>query len=204
MRAHKFVVGMVLICLVVSSYFFIEATQKYVMPIAVKLCLNDAKDKANRVINESVNKALDESGINYNDLFRVSNDNNITMITTDTAAINTLCADISEYITEEMSELENDEINVPYGATTGVGILANTGPPIIFEIMPVGGAEVDYQTEFNSAGINQTNYKIWLTVKITVSLVNPLYDEEMSMNRNLMLVDTVINGEVPNYYRDYQ
>lgn len=204
MRAHKFVVGMVLICLVVSSYFFIEATQKYVMPIAVKLCLNDAKDKANRVINESVNKALDESGINYNDLFRVSNDNNITMITTDTAAINTLCANISEYITEEMSGLENDEINVPYGATTGVGILANVGPPIIFEIMPAGGAEVDYQTEFNSAGINQTNYKIWLTVKITVSLVNPLYDEEMSMNRNLMLVDTVINGEVPDYYRDYQ
>ncbi len=184
--------------------FFYRGNSKYVMPIAVKLCLNDAKDKANRVINESVNKALDESGINYNDLFRVSNDNNITMITTDTVAINTLCANISEYITEEMSGLENDEINVPYGVTTGVGILANVGPPIIFEIMPAGGAEVDYQTEFNSAGINQTNYKIWLTVKITVSLVNPLYDEEMSMNRNLMLVDTVINGEVPDYYRDYQ
>lgn len=204
MREHKFVVGMVLICMVVSSYLFIEATQKYVMPIAVKLCLNDAKEKANRVINNSVNKALEDSGINYSDLFRVSRENDITMITTDTAAINTLCANISEYITEEMTELENDEINVPYGATTGVGILANYGPPIIFEIMPAGGTEVDYETEFNSAGINQTNYKIWLTVNITISLVNPLYDKDMSMNRKLMLVDTVINGEVPDYYRDYQ
>lgn len=203
-RTRKLVAGMVVIGLVVSSYFFIEATQKYVMPIAVRLCLNDAKETANQVINSSVNKALEGSGINCNDIFRVSNENDITMISTDTAAINTLCANISEYITDEMANLENDTVKVPYGATTGVGILANWGPDIMFEIMPAGGVDVDYETEFNTAGINQTNYKIWLTVNITVSLVNPIYDEDMIMTRKLMLVDTVINGDVPNYYRAVQ
>lgn len=197
---------MIIIGLVISTWLFLEATQKYIMPIAVKLCLNAAKDKANRVINESVDSVLKESGINYSDLFSVvSNNNEITMITTDTAAINTLCADISEYITKNLENMENDEMSIPYGATTGFGILSNVGPPIVFEMTPVGGADVDYETEFNSAGINQTNYKIWLTVNISVSLVNPLYNEEMSMNRKIMLVDTVINGKVPDYYyKDYQ
>lgn len=193
-----------IIGLVVSSYFFIEATQKYVMPVAIKLCLNDAKEATSRVINSSVDKALAKSGINCNDIFKVSNENDIKMISTDTAAINTLCADISEYITEGMANMETDSVRVPYGTTTGIGILANWGPSIIFKIKPAGGVDVDYETEFNSAGINQTNYKIWLTVNITVSLVNPIYNEDMIMTRKLMLVDTVINGEVPDYYRAVQ
>lgn len=199
-RTYKLVAGMVIVGLVVGSYFFIEATQKYVMPIAMRICLIDAKEVANRVINSSVDKVLAETEINCNDIFRVTNENDITMISTDTAIINTLCSDISDYVTESLSTMENSKVEVPYGATTGVGVLANIGPPIVFEIKPVGNAEVDYDTEFNSAGINQTNYKIWLTVNITVSLVNPIYDKEMLMTRKLMLVDTVINGKVPNYY----
>lgn len=194
--------------LIVGSYFFIEATQKYVMPIAMRICLVDAKEEANRVINASVDQVLADSSVNYSDLFRVTSsdtngndsENDVTMISTDTAAINMLCADISDYVTEAMSAMENDKVKVPYGATTGIGIFSNMGPPIVFKIKPIGSAEVDYDTEFNSAGINQTNYKIWLTVNITVSLVNPIYEKEMLMTRKLMLVDTVINGKVPNYY----
>lgn len=51
-----------------------------------------------------------------------------------------------------------------------------------------------------SAGINQTNYKIWLTVNITVSLANPIYSKNVNMTRKIMLVDTVIKGEVPSSY----
>ena len=64
----------------------------------------------------------------------------------------------------------------------------------------MGSAEVDYETEFISAGINQTNYKIWLTVDITVSLANPLYSKRVNMTRKIMLVDTIIKGEVPSNY----
>ena len=111
-----------------------------------------------------------------------------------------ICAKISEYITEKLVNMENNRVSIPYGAATGVSILANSGPDISFEVMPVGGATVDYDTEFTSAGINQTNYKIWLTVNITVSLVNPLYNKKVNMTRKLMLVDTVIKGEVPSNY----
>lgn len=64
----------------------------------------------------------------------------------------------------------------------------------------MGGTDVDYKTEFMSEGINQTNYKIWLTVNITVSLANPIYSKNVNMTRKIMLVDTVIKGEVPSSY----
>lgn len=66
--------------------------------------------------------------------------------------------------------------------------------------MQSGEAEVDYETEFTSAGINQTNYKIWLTVNITISLVNPLYDRKANLSRKIMLADTVIKGDLPSNY----
>ena len=68
--------------------------------------------------------------------------------------------------------------------------------------MPAGDTTVDYETEFTSAGINQTNYKIWLTVNITISLVNPIYDRNISMNRKIMLADTIIKGDLPSNYID--
>ena len=99
-----------------------------------------------------------------------------------------------------MYDLDNNNVSVPYGAASGISFMATKGPKIVFEIMPDGNSEVDYETEFVSAGINQTNYKIWLTVEISVSLINPIYEKNMIMTRKIMLADMVINGEVPDYY----
>ena len=106
----------------------------------------------------------------------------------------------SAYITEKLVNMENNEVKIPYGAASGIAMFANSGPEISFRIKPVGGTDVDYKTEFMSAGINQTNYKIWLTVNITVSLANPIYSKNVNMTRKIMLVDTVIKGEVPSSY----
>lgn len=97
-----------------------------------------------------------------------------------------------------MLEAENIKVEIPLGAASGIGVLANTGPDIAFEIRQAGGTDVDYDTQFSSAGINQTNYKIWLTVNMTVSLVNPLYNRQISMTRKIMLADVIIKGEVPS------
>ena len=124
----------------------------------------------------------------------------MTMIMADTKFVNAICTEISDYINKEMYDLDNNNVSVPYGAASGISFMANKGPKIVFEIMPDGNSEVDYETEFVSAGINQTNYKIWLTVEISVSLINPIYEKNMIMTRKIMLADMVINGEVPDYY----
>lgn len=181
---------------------FIAATEKYIMPSAANICLIEAKESANRIINSAVDEVLMKRSEGGKNILSLKTENGTTMITADTITINLICAEISSSITEKISDMQNNTIKVPYGAASGIGILANTGPDLAFEIKPAGDAEVDYETEFTSAGINQTNYKIWLTVNITISLVNPLYDKNISMNRKIMLADTVIKGELPSNYID--
>ena len=66
--------------------------------------------------------------------------------------------------------------------------------------MPSKEALVNYNTEFNSVGINQSNFKIWIDINTTVRIINPLQKKEIEFNRKVMIVDTVINGVVPENY----
>lgn len=185
-----------------SAVAFIAATEKYIMPAAADICLIQAKETANQIINSAVEEVLKERSEGNKNILSLETKNSTTMIMADTITINLICSEISSSITEKISNMENNIIEVPYGAASGIGIFANSGPNLPFEIMPAGETTVDYETEFTSAGINQTNYKIWLTVNITISLVNPFYNKNISMNRKIMLADTVIKGDLPSNYID--
>lgn len=186
----------------VMAAAFIIATEKYIMPAAADICLIQAKETANNIINSAVDEVLKEKSEGGRNILSLETENGTTMIMADTISINLICAEISSSITEKIANMENNIVKVPYGAASGIGIFANSGPDLEFEIMPAGDTTVDYETEFTSAGINQTNYKIWLTVNITISLVNPIYDRNISMDRKIMLADTIIKGDLPSNYID--
>ena len=199
-RRFKKNVALSVLILSACTAVFLAATEKYIMPAAADICLIQAKETANGIINSSVEDVLRKRAENNKNILSLKTEEDTTMIEADTVAINIICSEISGSITEKISSLENNTVSVPYGAASGIGLLANAGPELEFEIMQSGEAEVDYETEFTSAGINQTNYKIWLTVNITISLVNPLYDRKANLSRKIMLADTVIKGDLPSNY----
>lgn len=200
-KIRKYVVFFTFTVSVMAAAFII-ATEKYIMPAAADICLIQAKETANNIINSAVDEVLKEKSEGGRNILSLETENGTTMIMADTISINLICAEISSSITEKIANMENNIVEVPYGAASGIGIFANSGPDLEFEIMPAGDTTVDYETEFTSAGINQTNYKIWLTVNITISLVNPIYDRNISMNRKIMLADTIIKGDLPSNYID--
>ena len=200
-KIRKYVVFFTFTVSVMAAAFII-ATEKYIMPAAADICLIQAKETANNIINSAVDEVLKEKSEGGRNILSLETENGTTMIMADTISINLICAEISSSITEKIADMENNIVKVPYGAASGIGIFANSGPDLEFEIMPAGDTTVDYETEFTSAGINQTNYKLWLTVNITISLVNPIYDRNISMNRKIMLADTIIKGDLPSNYSD--
>lgn len=200
-KIRKYVVFFTFTVSVMAAAFII-ATEKYIMPAAADICLIQAKETANNIINSAVDEVLKEKSEGGRNILSLETENGTTLIMADTISINLICAEISSSITEKIANMENNIVKVPYGAASGIGIFANSGPDLEFEIMPAGDTTVDYETEFTSAGINQTNYKIWLTVNITISLVNPIYDRNISMNRKIMLADTIIKGDLPSNYID--
>ena len=146
------------------------------------------------VINQVISEHLHE--LKYEELLLKNEDT----YKANTALINRFCTDISICATNELQKYPKEMIRIPIGAATGVSLLANKGPSIPFTLQPISAVKTDYQTEFVSVGINQINYKIWLTLSMDMKVVNPLYQEKITLSRKIMLCDLVFSGKVPEHY----
>ena len=75
----------------VMLVLFIAATEKYVMPIAANICLTEAKERSNYIINSAAENVLNERGILTEDILKLKTEDGVTMISADTAAVNSIC-----------------------------------------------------------------------------------------------------------------
>lgn len=153
---------------------------------------------ANRIIDEAAANALARMELDANALLQKGADGE--SYTANTTCVNQFCALLSRDITKQLNELPKEVIPIPLGAVTHWGLLANKGPKIPFTLLPMGAVRVDYETAFSSVGINQINYKIWLAVHLELRIVNPLYQEDITLERKIMLADLVFSGRVPAHY----
>ncbi|HCT65062.1 MAG TPA: sporulation protein YunB [Lachnospiraceae bacterium] len=197
-KAKKRKVIIRVVFLMVAFIFFFSVVEQSVMPSLIAIGQVQAKQAANNAIDTAVRTSITNMGLKTEDFFTYTQ--NGGNISANTLLINELCAEVSKNINSEMQTLDERKISVAIGALTGWDALANCGPRVSFKIRQMGEADVDYQTEFAQAGINQTNYKAWLTVNLMVHLVNPIKAETTSSQRKVMLIDTVIEGKIPNNY----
>lgn len=159
----------------------------------------ETKSSANNIINTAIQETIDEMKISSSD-FIIKENSDISSISANTVLINEFCSNISNKISDYFKLEYENIIEIPVGSLFGIEWISNIGPSIGFNIMPSKEALVNYNTEFNSVGINQSNFKIWIDINTTVRIINPLQKKEIEFNRKVMIVDTVINGVVPENY----
>ncbi len=87
-----------------------------------------------------------------------------------------------------------------HGSFTGIKLLAGRGPGIKIKISTVGNVETDLKSEFESQGINQTLHRIYLQVKCEVSILTPFKDITKDITNQVLIMENVIIGTVPNTY----
>ena len=66
--------------------------------------------------------------------------------------------------------------------------------------MQTGNILTDVKTEFESAGINQTIYRIYLELEAVVNVLTPYKTIRKEIVSQVLLVETVIVGGVPQTY----
>ena len=202
-RNGRFVFHLFLLLSVLFLFFTgIKQISDKIMPTALAISHYQAKNKANVVIDTAVDKSIQELGIHSADFF-LDTTAGIGNVAANTMLINSLCVKISENIQNEIIKISDETIEIPVGALTGIQMFANTGPAITFTVRPMGEALTDYETSFQAVGINQTNFKIWLNIQVGIQIVNPLKSEKLMLSRKIMLIDTVIKGEVPERYLEF-
>ncbi len=89
-----------------------------------------------------------------------------------------------------------------FGNFTGNSLLLGYGPNIKLKVIPIGTVSTEFKTEFISAGINQTRHRVYLGVICTMYVIAPLISSEIVVNNSVTVAETVLIGEVPEFYGD--
>ena len=58
----------------------------------------------------------------------------------------------------------------------------------------------DFETEFESQGINQTKYKIYIVLESSVQILQPFSKESVKITNKVLISEAVIVGDVPDSY----
>lgn len=189
-------------CTILLSVLFLflclVAFEKSVLPTLMELSHVHSKKTANEILDHTVQDLLNETNLTTKDFIAETTDHNQIYINSQT--INRFCSDLSLRLGNKIGDLTEEVIRIPIGAATQLSFFSDAGPTVPFYIYPVGVVTSDYESEFTATGINQTNYKIWVHITIEIQIVNPFYKESVTMHKKIMLVDTIIRGEVPEQY----
>ncbi len=156
---------------------------------------------------ETINRAVKQvtaQGVSYEELIDAQLDANgrVSMLRANTMRMNELAAQTALLAEEELNSFENQFVEIPLGAALGIRFLSGFGPRLAVQILPVGAVHTSFDTEFESAGINQTRHKIFLTIRTTVSLIVPTGSQLVEVQSTVPIAESIIVGEVPDSFVD--
>lgn len=194
-----------------------------VNPILVNYFSGEVERVTSNVVDSAINdiltKEISES------LFSITrNDKNeVEMIDYNTKKVNSLLKDINQIIYSRLYDLEEGNIDefflssslsgmnyqfidsgivceVPLGALTGNGFVANLGPVIPLRMSFLGQVSSHLKTKVTSYGINNLLLEVYVEVEIKEKISLPKSSDIVAIKVEAPLSIKVISGVVPNYY----
>ena len=164
-----------------------------------------AEAMAVNIVGTKINKSLKEGFYDESmgePILRVERDSegNIQYVEPDSRVINKLLLSFTQNLEESysLSDMEEHEVNL--GVLTGSRILSQLPLYITIKVQPLSLTKFQYETEFETAGINQTRYYVYCTVTSRVHILAPFTDKVSEINRRILLAEAIIVGKVPDSY----
>ena len=192
----------VLLCVLVISALVIAMEQNLSQTL-LDMAFAKAYSMAVETLNRAVHTVTDD-GVSYDELVDTQLDveGRVSMLRANTMRMNALAAQTAMVAEQELNSFENQFVEIPLGAALGIRFLSGFGPRIPVQILPVGAVNTDYDTEFETAGINQTRHKIFLTLRASVSLIIPTGSQLVEVNTTMLIAESIIIGQVPESFVD--
>ena len=185
-----------LILLVLLLTAAVIAMEQNLSQTMLDMAFARAYSMAVETINRAVKQAMGQ-GVAYEELIDAQMDaqGRVSMLRANTMRMNELASQTALLA-------ENQVVEIPLGAALGVSFLSGFGPRLEVQILPVGAVHTSFDTEFETAGINQTRHKIFLNLRATVSLIVPTGSQLVEVTSTVPIAESIIVGEVPESFVD--
>ena len=171
------------------------------MPVIVSNTETQIKSYATKSINYAISETLNQN-VSYGELINIVKDSsqNVSYIEANSLRINLLSKLMSREVISNFLKFAKLPITIALGSFSGISIFAGYGPKIAYSVNPHGEANSYFNSSFDSAGINQTNHKLYLVTTLKVYVVLPFKKLEITSSADVLLCETLIVGKIPEVY----
>ena len=170
--------------------------EKNMESVILDMAYARAEAMAVEYMHEAVRDVMGDE-ITYQDMMNVRK---VTMLQANAVRMNELEAFTALQAQARLESAEAQSVSIPLGAALGIPFFSALGPRVRVRIVPVSAVSAAFSTEFESAGINQTRHKIYLSLRTTVRLVIPSGARQVSLGSQVLIAESIIVGEVPQSY----
>ena len=153
------------------------------------------------IMNGAVKEIL--AGQNMQAQFiRVEKDaeNRIAMLSMDTMAINEIANRCAIAAKDRIEAYTESSVKIPLGNILGSRLFSGKGPKVRVRIQQAGTATAGFYTEFETAGINQTRYKIFIVLQTKIRMICGATSKLVEVKTEVLVSEAVIIGTVPETY----
>ncbi len=189
-----------LICVFLALIIGILLTDAKLRPAIYDLAAVEARGKAVKIINTAVESILSKGGVAYADIVTISRNESgsITGITTDIVKMNLFKSQVTNAVDDAFLQNGTLTVTVPLGSATGIVFLSGWGPDIDVKMHIDSSTQSDFSNVFESAGINQTQHSVMLSIETDVVLTMSGRRITQNIKTSFCVAQTVIVGTVPD------
>lgn len=179
----------------------------YLVQTAFKPTLEELAEYECRAIvvqamNEAVSSEMAHSPHLYEDLYTLqyADDGQLQSIQANASALNQARSALMEAVETALTQLQQTELEIPFGSLTGITALGGLGPAWKLTLLPDAYVEGDLQEEVQSVPVNRTQYSITLNLQVTISMVLDGNTSTARVSDQVLIASVLLNGDTPAYY----
>lgn len=176
----------------------VRLTESALRPVLAAAARYQVRSQVTAAVEQWAARDLQERGVDYSDFVTITRNEagEITALCADMARLNLLRAELSAHLLERLEDSQL-ELTIPVGSLLPLEPTWARGPELHLRALALGTASAEFESEFTSAGINQTRHRLWLELSVPVTVLLPGGGEELTVDSRLCVAETVIVGQVP-------
>lgn len=153
-------------------------------------------------MNEAVMEELNEVQDIEQALVEVDKapDGTVSAIEINSVEVNRLKTRLTDAVANRLLSVPKQDVRIPLGTLLAWQIMAGRGPDIPLQVVPASFVQSTIVDTLETAGINQTQHRIFIRFTVEMSAILPGYSTSVTVENEVCIAQTLIVGKVPQFY----
>lgn len=186
---------LILLAVIVGGFCYINANLR---PVLRGLAGARVEAVAAKAMNEAIMDMI--SGESESLIKVYETGGKVYLLQANSGKLNALASACANAAQQKIARLGEQGVTIPVGTVSGVPMLAGKGPKITLHFTPAGAVVSSFNSEFTSAGINQTRHRINVCLTANVRVILPGESQTLVVRAEATIAENIIVGDVPGAY----